>query len=66
MRRLRIVFVLAIFMVWAVLITGRLVWLQVIRHAEWADKAQRQQERIPSWWLRGAAFSTTATCRSWR
>ncbi|MGC2621097.1 MAG: penicillin-binding protein [Acidobacteriaceae bacterium] len=45
MRRLRIVFVLAIFMGWAVLITGRLVWLQVIRHAEWADKAQRQQER---------------------
>jgi cell division protein FtsI (penicillin-binding protein 3) len=43
MRRLRIVFVLSIFMVWAALITGRLVWLQVIRHADWADKAQRQQ-----------------------
>jgi cell division protein FtsI (penicillin-binding protein 3) len=45
MRRLRIVAVLAIFMVWAGLITGRLVWLQVIRHAEWTEKAQRQQER---------------------
>jgi cell division protein FtsI (penicillin-binding protein 3) len=44
MRRLRIVFVLAIFMGWAALITGRLVWLQVVRHAEWADKAQRQEE----------------------
>jgi cell division protein FtsI (penicillin-binding protein 3) len=45
MRRLRIVFVLGIFLAWAVLITGRLVWLQVIRYADWADRAQRQQER---------------------
>ncbi len=45
MRRLRIVFVLGIFMVWATLITGRLVWLQVIRHTEWAERAERQQER---------------------
>ncbi|HTV15008.1 MAG TPA: penicillin-binding transpeptidase domain-containing protein, partial [Acidobacteriaceae bacterium] len=37
--------VLAIFFGWAVLITGRLVWLQVINHADWADKAQRQEER---------------------
>ncbi|HTW48201.1 MAG TPA: penicillin-binding protein [Acidobacteriaceae bacterium] len=45
MRRLRIVAVLAIFFGWAALIGGRLVWLQVIRHAEWADRAQRQEER---------------------
>jgi cell division protein FtsI (penicillin-binding protein 3) len=31
------------FCFWAVLIGGRLVWLQVIRHAEWVDKAERQQ-----------------------
>ena len=45
MRRLRIMAVLAIFFGWAALITGRLVWLQVVRHADWADKAQRQEER---------------------
>lgn len=45
MRRLRIAAVLAIFFGWAALITGRLVWLQVIRHADWADRAQRQEER---------------------
>jgi cell division protein FtsI (penicillin-binding protein 3) len=45
MRRLRIMGVLAIFFGWAALITGRLVWLQVINHADWADKAQRQEQR---------------------
>jgi cell division protein FtsI (penicillin-binding protein 3) len=45
MRRLRIMAVLAIFFGWAALITGRLVWLQVIRHADWAERAQRQEER---------------------
>jgi cell division protein FtsI (penicillin-binding protein 3) len=45
MRRLRIMAVLAIFLGWSVLIGGRLVWLQVVRHADWADRAQRQEER---------------------
>jgi cell division protein FtsI (penicillin-binding protein 3) len=45
MRRLRIIGVLAVFFGWAVLIGGRLVWLQVIRHADWADRAQRQEQR---------------------
>ncbi|HEY6445602.1 MAG TPA: penicillin-binding protein [Acidobacteriaceae bacterium] len=45
MRRLRIVLVLGLFMAWAGLIGGRLVWLQVIQHADWSDRAQRQQER---------------------
>jgi cell division protein FtsI (penicillin-binding protein 3) len=45
MRRVRILTVLGIFLGWAVLITGRLVWLQTIRHAEWAERAARQQER---------------------
>jgi cell division protein FtsI (penicillin-binding protein 3) len=45
MRRMRILGVLAIFLGWGTLITARLVWLQVIRHAEWAERAERQQER---------------------
>ncbi len=45
MRRTRILTVLGIFLGWAVLITGRLIWLQTIQHAEWAERAQRQQER---------------------
>ncbi len=45
MRRVRILTVLGIFLGWAVLITGRLVWLQTIQHGEWAERAARQQER---------------------
>jgi cell division protein FtsI (penicillin-binding protein 3) len=45
MRQTRILAVLAIFLGWTVLIGGRLVWLQVIQHREWADRAARQQER---------------------
>lgn len=45
MRRLRILWVLGIFLGWALLITGRLVWLQGIRHAEWLERAERQQQR---------------------
>jgi cell division protein FtsI (penicillin-binding protein 3) len=33
------------FCFWVVLIGGRLVWLQVIRHSEWVEKADRQQLR---------------------
>jgi cell division protein FtsI (penicillin-binding protein 3) len=42
-RRVRFAWVAIAFCFWAVLIGGRLVWLQVIRHAEWVDKAERQQ-----------------------
>jgi cell division protein FtsI (penicillin-binding protein 3) len=45
MRQARILTVLGIFLGWAVLITGRLVWLQTIQHAQWAERAERQQER---------------------
>ncbi|HEX4308543.1 MAG TPA: penicillin-binding protein [Acidobacteriaceae bacterium] len=45
MRQTRILAVLGIFLGWTVLIGGRLVWLQVIQHREWADRAARQQER---------------------
>jgi cell division protein FtsI (penicillin-binding protein 3) len=45
MRQTRILAVLGIFLAWTVLIGGRLIWLQVIQHREWADRAFRQQER---------------------
>lgn len=45
MRQTRILAVLGIFLAWTVLILGRLVWVQVVRHAEWAERAARQQER---------------------
>ncbi|HET7347789.1 MAG TPA: penicillin-binding protein [Acidobacteriaceae bacterium] len=45
MRRLRIVGVLGVFVVWAVLITGRMVWLQVFEHSDWQQRAERQQQR---------------------
>jgi cell division protein FtsI (penicillin-binding protein 3) len=45
MRQTRILAVLGIFLGWTVLIAGRLVWLQVIQHSEWAERAERQQER---------------------
>ena len=37
--------VCAIFLLWALVICGRLVWLQVIKHQEYLDRAQRQHER---------------------
>jgi cell division protein FtsI (penicillin-binding protein 3) len=42
-RRIRFAWVAILFCAWAGLIGCRLVWLQVIRHAEWVDKAERQQ-----------------------
>ncbi len=45
MRQTRILTMLGIFLGWTVLICGRLLWLQVIQHPEWADRAARQQER---------------------
>jgi cell division protein FtsI (penicillin-binding protein 3) len=42
-RRVRFAWVATCFCLWAALIGGRLVWLQVIRHSEWMDKAERQQ-----------------------
>ncbi|HLJ76400.1 MAG TPA: penicillin-binding protein 2, partial [Acidobacteriaceae bacterium] len=45
MSRLRIVGVLGIFIAWAVFITGRMLWLQVIQHSDWQERAERQQER---------------------
>jgi cell division protein FtsI (penicillin-binding protein 3) len=33
------------FLLWAVLIASRLFWLQVVRHKEFVERAQRQQQR---------------------
>jgi cell division protein FtsI (penicillin-binding protein 3) len=45
MRQTRILTLLVIFLGWTLLILGRLVWLQVFQHPEWAERAARQQER---------------------
>ena len=45
MRQTRILAMLAIFLGWTTLIAGRLVWLQVIQHEKWTERAARQQER---------------------
>jgi cell division protein FtsI (penicillin-binding protein 3) len=42
-RRIRFAWVAIFFCSWVMVIGGRLVWLQVIRHSEWVDKAERQQ-----------------------
>ncbi len=42
-RKVRFAWVAICFCAWVGLIGGRVVWLQVIRHSEWMDKAERQQ-----------------------
>ena len=44
-RKERFAWVAIFFCVWVAVIGGRLVWLQVIQHAEWIDKAKHQQQR---------------------
>src|ERR1700721_2571141 len=44
-RRIRFAWVAMAFCGWVALIGGRLVWLQVVQHSEWMDKAERQQQR---------------------
>ena len=44
-RRLRFVFVTAVFTFWAVVILGRLIWLQVATHSDYVELAARQQQR---------------------
>jgi cell division protein FtsI (penicillin-binding protein 3) len=44
MSRLRVFYVLTLLVVWAVLICGRLAWLQVFRHHYYVEEADRQQE----------------------
>jgi cell division protein FtsI (penicillin-binding protein 3) len=44
-RKVRFAWVAIFFCVWVAVIGGRLVWLQVLQHAEWIDKAKHQQQR---------------------
>jgi cell division protein FtsI (penicillin-binding protein 3) len=44
-RRSRFLYVIAIFIVWTAIICLRLVWLQVVMHPTYTDKASRQQSR---------------------
>lgn len=45
MRRARVFAVVAFFLGWALLIGGRLVWLQVVENGEWVARAAIQQQR---------------------
>jgi cell division protein FtsI (penicillin-binding protein 3) len=45
MRRMRVIYLIAAFAVWAGLIGFRLVWLQVFRHHEFVERAAKQQQR---------------------
>ena len=44
-RRLRFVFMSLVFAGWALIILGRLAWLQVVSHGEYVELAARQQQR---------------------
>lgn len=44
-RRVRFVTVAGFFVFWASLIVFKLVWLQVVRHHEFVERAQKQQQR---------------------
>lgn len=45
MKLARFWFVCLFFLVWAFVIAARLFWLQIIRHSEYVERAQKQQER---------------------
>ena len=44
-RKVRFAWLAIFFCLWVGVIGGRLVWLQVLHHAEWIDKAKHQQQR---------------------
>ena len=44
-RRLGLLHISLFFICWVVLICGRLVWLQVVHHKDFVDRAARQQQR---------------------
>ena len=44
-RRVRFVYVAMFFCFWSVTIGARLVWLQVVRHGEFVERAKQQQQR---------------------
>jgi cell division protein FtsI (penicillin-binding protein 3) len=45
LKRARFWLVCLFFLAWAILICFRLFWLQVVRHGEFVERAQKQQER---------------------
>jgi cell division protein FtsI (penicillin-binding protein 3) len=45
LKRARFWSICLFFLVWSVLITGRLFWLQVVRHNDFVERAQKQQSR---------------------
>jgi cell division protein FtsI (penicillin-binding protein 3) len=44
-RRVRFVYVAMFFCFWAATIAIRLMWLQVVQHGEWVERARQQQQR---------------------
>jgi cell division protein FtsI (penicillin-binding protein 3) len=44
-RRLSFLHVTCFFVFWVAVICGRLVWLQIVRHADYIERAQKQQQR---------------------
>ena len=45
LKRSRFWLVCLFFLVWACVIAGRLFWLQIVRHQEFVERAQKQQQR---------------------
>ncbi len=45
MKLSRFWFISGFFLLWAVVITGRLFWLQIVRHKDYVERAQKQQQR---------------------
>ena len=45
LKRARFWLISLFFLVWAFAITGRLFWLQVVRHKEFVERAEKQQQR---------------------
>jgi cell division protein FtsI (penicillin-binding protein 3) len=45
LRRARFWLICLFFLVWACAIAGRLFWLQVVRHKEFVERAEKQQQR---------------------
>src|ERR1035438_2349871 len=45
LKRTRFWLICLFFLLWALAIAGRLFWLQIVRHQEFVDRAQKQQSR---------------------
>jgi len=45
MRRVRFFAVVLFFVLWALAIGSRLFWLQIVRHSDYVERAQKQQQR---------------------